>query len=266
MQFDFGKNWDEFSRHALDGAKVAQAKESFELLFDGIELKGKYFLDIGFGQGLSLLIATEMGAITTGIDINPTCSEVLKRNAGFYPDLDITKIKVVTGSILDPQIIQDLKSSKQMSGEEFDIVHSWGVLHHTGNMYRAIINAASLVTSGGYFVLAIYNKHWTSPLWLVIKWCFNKSPRWLQKTMIGFFYPVIWLAKLITTGKNPLNQERGMDFFYDIVDWLGGFPYEYASRKEIQKFIKQLGFRNIRTIPAQVPTGCNEFIFMREAK
>ena len=147
MQFDFGKNWDEFSRHALDGAKVVQAKESFELLFDGIELKGKCFLDIGFGQGLSLLIATEMGAITTGIDINPTCSEVLKRNAGFYPDLDITKIKVVTGSILDPQIIQDLKSSKQMPGEEFEIVHSWGVLHHTGNMYLAIINAASLVKS-----------------------------------------------------------------------------------------------------------------------
>ena len=84
--------------------------------------------------------------------------------------------------------------------------------------------------------------------------------------MIVLFYPVIWLAKLIVTGKNPLNQERGMDFFYDIIDWLGGYPYEYASRKEIQTFLNQLGFKNIRTIPAQVPTGCNEFIFMTKAK
>jgi SAM-dependent methyltransferase len=259
MQFDFGRNWDEFSRHALNGAKVAEAKEYFEILIDGIELKGKSFLDIGFGQGLSLLIATEMGALTTGVDINPTCAEVLKRNAGFYPDIDTESIKVITGSILDPKIMEKLN-------EGFDIVHSWGVLHHTGNMHQAIINAASLVKSGGYLVLAIYNKHWSSPVWLSVKWLFNISPRWLQKTMTGIFYPVIWLAKLFVTRKNPFSQERGMVFFYDIIDWLGGYPYEYASRIELQKIIEQLGFRIFRTMPANVPTGCNEFIFIREVK
>lgn len=264
MQFDFGKNWDEFSRHSLDGAKVAQAKEYFEVLMDGIELKGKTFLDIGFGQGLSLLIATEMGAVTTGVDINPTCSDVLERNSGYYPELDTAKIKVVTGSILDPIVLENLKSVKSDHSEGFDIVHSWGVLHHTGNMHQAIINASSLVKTGGYFVLAIYNKHWSSSVWLAIKWFFNKSAVWLQKIMIGIFYPVIWFAKLIVTRKNPINQERGMDFFYDIIDWLGGYPYEYASQQEIQTLLEQLGFRNVRTIPAQVPTGCNEFIFIKE--
>jgi len=256
MQFDFGKNWDEFSSHALDGAKVAEAKEYFELLTEGIDLKGKSFLDIGFGQGLSLLIATEMGAITTGVDINPTCTEVLKRNAGFYPDIDADRIKVITGSILEQNVIKKLDGG-------FNIVHSWGVLHHTGNMKQAIINAASLVKPEGYFIIAIYNTHWTSPIWRFIKWAFNKSPRWLQKTMIGIFYPVIWLAKLMVTRKNPQTQERGMDFFYDIIDWLGGYPYEYATVKEINIFMEGLKFKNIRTIPAEVPTGCNQFVFQK---
>jgi 2-polyprenyl-6-hydroxyphenyl methylase/3-demethylubiquinone-9 3-methyltransferase len=258
MQFDFGKNWDEFSRHALDAARVAEAKEYFELLTDGIDLNGKTFLDIGFGQGLSLLIATEMGAVSTGVDINPKCATVLKKNAGFYPDLDAESIRVITGSILDTSIMQELKSSGT-----YDVVHSWGVLHHTGNMDLSMINAASLVKPGGYFIIAIYNTHWSSPVWKKIKWVFNKSPVWLQKTMIALFYPIIWLAKLLVTRKNPLNQERGMDFFYDIIDWLGGYPYEYATPKEIIAFVEDLDFKNIRTIPAEVPTGCNQFVFKK---
>jgi len=130
-------------------------------------------------------------------------------------------------------------------------------------MKQAIINAASLVKPEGYLILAIYNTHWTSPVWRVIKWSFNKAPRWLQKTMIGIFYPVIWLAKLIVTRKNPQTQERGMDFFYDIIDWLGGYPYEYATVKEINTFLEELKFRNIRTFPAEVPTGCNQFVFRK---
>jgi SAM-dependent methyltransferase len=264
MQFDFGKNWDEFSRHALDGSKVAQAKEYFEILFEGIDLKGKSFLDIGFGQGLSLLIATELGAITTGVDINPTCSEVLQRNATFYPDLDTDKIKVTIGSILDDNVINQLKKPILNSGIGYDIVHSWGVLHHTGNMKQAIINAASLVKPGGYFIIAIYNTHWSSPLWKVIKRFYNYSPKWLQKLWISLFYPVIWFAKLIVTKKNPFNQDRGMDFFYNIIDWLGGYPYEYSSTKEINDFVEKLNFKSIRTIAAEVPTGCNQFVYQKE--
>jgi 2-polyprenyl-6-hydroxyphenyl methylase/3-demethylubiquinone-9 3-methyltransferase len=261
MQFDFGKNWYRFSTHALDAARVAEAKEYFELLVDGIPLKGYTFIDIGFGQGLSLLTATEMGAHTTGVDINPTCTEVLRRNAGFYPNLDIDTINVITGSILDPNILDQLKTS--FNEGAYDVVHSWGVLHHTGNMRQAISNAASLAKLGGYFVIAIYNSHWTSPIWRSIKWFFNKSPIWTQKLMIALFYPVIWIAKLIVTGKNPLKQERGMNFFYDIIDWLGGYPYEYATIKEVNGFLEELKFKSIRTIPAEVPTGCNQFVFQK---
>ena len=65
------------------------------------------------------------------------------------------------------------------------------------------------------------------------------------------------------TRRNPLDKERGMDFWYDVIDWIGGYPYEYANRQEIESFMRAAGFTPKRFIAAQVPTGCNEFVFER---
>ena len=102
--FDFGKNWLEFSDKALTPEKISQARRDFSALMQGIPLKNKTFLDIGFGQGLSLLAASEKGARTYGNDINARCLDVLHRNARFFPAVDAANIEVVMGSILDPSI------------------------------------------------------------------------------------------------------------------------------------------------------------------
>lgn len=81
--------------------------------------------------------------------------------------------------------------------------------------------------------------------------------------MYYLFYAVIYAAKFATTRQNPFKKERGMDFGYDVVDWIGGYPYEYASTGEITTFVTKLGFTTERTIPAQVGTGCNEFVFRK---
>ncbi len=57
-----------------------------------------------------------------------------------------------------------------------------------------------------------------------------------------------------------------MDFFYDVVDWIGGYPYEYASISEIDDMLTNLGFKCTKMIPAKLPTGCNEFIFKKAPK
>jgi 2-polyprenyl-6-hydroxyphenyl methylase/3-demethylubiquinone-9 3-methyltransferase len=72
---------------------------------------------------------------------------------------------------------------------------------------------------------------------------------------------VIYIAKWIVTRENPRQQLRGMDFFYDVVDWVGGYPYEYASQEDVMNLIKPLGFDCVRHWPHQVPTGCNQFVF-----
>lgn len=143
----------------------------------------------------------------------------------------------------------------------FDIVSSWGVLHHTGNMHRAIEVAARRVKPGGIFTFVIYNRHFTSPIWKAIKGKYNKSPVFTQRMLIWIFMPVIFLTKFTVTGRNPLRMKRGMDFMHNIVDWLGGYPCEYASISEMIRLLESLGLKVLRTIPACVPTGCNEFVY-----
>jgi 2-polyprenyl-3-methyl-5-hydroxy-6-metoxy-1,4-benzoquinol methylase len=260
--FDFGKNWKSFSDSALTEKHIGQALSDFHNLMKDVPLKGRSFLDIGFGQGLTLCLAYRAGATCYALDIDPTCVEALRSTARFFPDIDADSIPVVAGSILDDRIsekLRQLRPVKEAGG--FDVVHSWGVLHHTGTMQNAIQRAASLVRSGGHLVLAIYNTHWTSPIWHLIKRIYVRSPRVIQRILIALFFPLIFVAKLAVTRRHPFKQARGMDFYHDVIDWIGGYPYEYATVEEIKRLVESLGFRLERTIPTGVPTGCNQFVF-----
>lgn len=265
-QFDFGENWSEFSHHALSVDRVRRAREEFAALLAPVvvELRGKSFVDIGFGQGLSLLSAAAMGANVIGLDINPKCSQVLQRNKIHFPELAGSPIPVVTGSVLDASTV-DAVNALSPDGRGYDVVHSWGVLHHTGAMWRALDNAASLVGPAGLLVIALYNRHWSSAAWLRIKRTYCAAPRLLQRVMIGVLYPLILLAKIVATGRNPFAMQRGMDFYYNVVDWVGGYPYEYATASEVIEFLEARRFRLRVLVPARVPTGCNELIFERLA-
>lgn len=258
--FDFGQNWKEFSEHALDSAHYAQARAHFSELMHGVPLTDASFLDIGFGQGLSLFCAAQAGARIHGVDINPKCREVFLAN-GRRLEAMIPDAKILVGSILGLETLATLRDWKPGG---FDVVHSWGVLHHTGAMWQAIENAASLVRPGGTFVLAIYNRHWTSRAWTLIKRAYVASPRPVRTLLNWLFVPIIYVAKLTVTRRNPLTTKRGMAFYYDVVDWIGGYPYEYASREEVELFVGRMGFIPEHFVSACVPTGCNEFIFRRD--
>jgi len=260
VQFDFGQNWQEFSDSALTAERVEQSKRHFAELLGPMDISEKTFLDIGFGQGLGLLNAGSLGARTFGCDINPKCAQVVGANLKHYPDLS-QKPWILVGSILEPATVSRLRVEAPVG---FDVVHSWGVLHHTGNMALAIKHTAELVATDGHLILAIYNRHWSSRAWLAIKWTYVRSPRWIQRLFIAALFPVIYYAKWIVTRKNPKLQERGMDFYYDVIDWVGGYPYEYASVDQMSGVVEALGFETVKVCPARVPTGCNEFVFRRK--
>ena len=259
-QFDFGQNWADFSEHAATRARALQACNDFAELMGGIDLIGKTLLDIGFGQGFSLLSASSLGCRVTGCDINPKCHQVIESTREFFPEARVAVTDLHVGSILDDAIVARLRTA---GGGGYDIVHSWGVLHHTGNMKRALVNAASLVRPGGHLVIAIYNRHWSSATWRIVKRLYVHSPALAQRALVSALYPVIWIAKLVATGHNPRRMDRGMDFYYDVVDWVGGYPYEYASIREMEQLCRPLGLMLERSIAAKVPTGCNELIFRK---
>ena len=256
MQFSFGTNWQSYARNALSREKIRQARDAFRCLVDPVDLAGKSFLDIGFGQGLALLLAAEMGAEVSGIDNDAANLKALESTRAVFGVE--TMPRTLIGSILDKDFLQKIAREGR-----YDVVHAWGVLHHTGDMQQAVRNAAGLVKEGGTFICALYNRHWSSPVWKVIKRTYLRSPQALRKALIVVFYPVIYSAKRIVTGAHPTQTERGMDFYHDVVDWVGGYPYEYAGAAEVLRWVCRLDFECLRFRAARVPTGCNEFVFRK---
>lgn len=252
--FDFGSNWKEFSERRLDERRLSQAVESLKSLLRTETLAGSSFLDVGCGSGLFSIAASMLGARpVVGVDINSSCIAASRQNRDRWSPGAPIDFRIE--SALDPRFLED-------SGE-FDIVYAWGSVHHTGAMWSAIQNISGKVSSGGILVLSIYNQHLTSPIWKIVKWIYNRVPGFVQRTMEILFAGIIYVAKFFATRRNPLHKQRGMDFWYDVVDWIGGYPYEYAHPDEVIGFLEESGFSLRNYIPAEVPTGCNEFVFTR---
>ena len=104
------------------------------------DLLGKTFLDIGSGSGLFSLAARKMGAKVYSFDYDPisvACTVELRSK--YFPDESEWIVK--EGSVLDRCFLKGL--------DFFDVVYAYGSLHHTGDMWTALANAASLAKSGG---------------------------------------------------------------------------------------------------------------------
>lgn len=249
--FNFGKNWLNYSKTIKD-EDLEIMKESLINLIGLENIKDKTFLDIGCGSGLFSIAAKKLRTKkVVGIDILPDSIKSSEENKERF---NVQGIYFKQLSILDNQV---------KTLEKFDIVYAWGSLHHTGEIWKAIENTTHCVENNGLLILAIYNKHWTSPIWKRIKYFYNISPKFIKSIMIFAFYYIIATAKSLVTRKNPFQKKRGMNFYYDIIDWLGGYPYEYASKDKMVDFVDKYGFKLIKFNKAGVPTGCNEFVFKK---
>lgn len=261
--FPFGRNWQDYVSRYLDPEREASAQRSLETLFE-TKLTGKTFLDIGSGSGLFSLSAYRLGAakvVSLDVDGDSVAACERLRQAAGCP----SEWTVLQGSILDPDTVVAL--------EPADIVYSWGVLHHTGDMWAALSAAGSLVRPEGLFAIAIYNRvtgHWLdSERWLGIKKAYNRAPLMGKRLMEGAFI-AHWSLGTLKERKNPWlearrDRGRGMAMITDVRDWLGGYPYEYATSDEIAEFCERwLGMRARKVIDVGARGyGNNEFVFER---
>lgn len=264
-RFAFGQNWARFL-DSIDERRIVSAEASLQQMLGVSSLAGKRFLDIGSGSGLFSLAAHRLGAEVVSFDYDPDsfrCTTIMQQRYG-RPSLRWT---VLQGSVLDKSFLSGLG--------HFDTVYSWGVLHHTGCMWDAIGNAIGLVAPTGTLFIAIYNDQgaW-SHRWQRIKKLYVSGPIG-RALVVGTIIPY-WVARDLAADlfwlRNPATRyrsysgNRGMSVVTDWLDWLGGYPFEFAKPEAILDYVRGQGFDLTRLSTAGGSVGCNEYVFMRRAK
>jgi 2-polyprenyl-3-methyl-5-hydroxy-6-metoxy-1,4-benzoquinol methylase len=261
QRFAFGENWRRFLE-VLTDERIRDAEQSLRTMLEAADLRGRTFLDIGSGSGLFSLAARRLGARVHSFDFDPksvACTQELRHR--YFPDDPEWRIE--QGSVLDPAFVRSLG--------QFDVVYSWGVLHHTGDMWKALEHAALAVAPGGRLFIAIYNDQGaTSRRWLAVKriYCSGFLGRAAMCAAFIPYFAATGFGNDVRQRRNPLHRytrptKRGMSVFRDWFDWLGGLPFEVASVEAIVTFYKLRRFELRKLTTDGLRLGNNEFVFER---
>jgi 2-polyprenyl-3-methyl-5-hydroxy-6-metoxy-1,4-benzoquinol methylase len=264
-RFRFGRNWRRYLR-VVDEARIAEAERSLREMLGVADLRGRSFLDVGSGSGLFSLAAMRLGAARVhSFDYDPesvACTQWIKaRHLGASAAWTVER-----GSALDPEYLARLG--------RWDVVYSWGVLHHTGRMWEALANVAPLVAPSGALFISIYNDQGRrSAAWSEVKRLYNRNPAG-RALVLAAFVPYFTARTVLAAAarlRNPARrnaeyrQIRGMSLLYDWIDWLGGYPFEVARPEAIIRFYLARGFSLAELTTDGGGHGCNQFVFRAPA-
>lgn len=255
LRFKFGDNWLDFLS-VLNEDRIEAAVGSLKRIIGATNLSGRTFLDAGSGSGLFSLAARRLGATVFSFDYDAQSTECTRqiKEKYFHGDPGWT---IERGSVLDDEFLGKLGT--------FDVVYSWGVLHHTGNMHLAFKNISELVSKNGILIISIYNDQgFISKYWKFIKRAYNKNP--LNRFFLILMHSpdLLLLRFIVRTATGRLKEERGMTLWHDMTDWLGGYPFEVAKPEDVFAFFNERGFRLSKLKTYGSRHGCNEYVFIKE--
>ena len=259
-RFAFGKNWKAFLQDITD-EQISIAETCLTQVIQPEKFQGKTFLDIGSGSGIFSLIAHRLGAQVFSFDYDRDsvgCTQSLKEKYAPHSSWHVEE-----GSILDKEYLRNIPKA--------DIVYSWGVLHSTNNMYQAFENITELVKPHGLLFISIYNDLGDefTERWIKIKKAYVNGDERVRNALLkdGLFeqWGRRFTEDFFDTGDplktwNEYKQHRGMSAYYDLVDWVGGYPYEVAKPEAVTSFFEKKGFALRYSNPKKI-SGCNEFLF-----
>ena len=260
--FGFGQNWIEFARH-IDDQRIEQSIEGIAHMLGTRDLGGKAVLDIGCGCGIQSLAMLRMGAEHVySVDIDPDAVRTAKHTIERFGD--------GSRSTVEQQNIFEMPEVGP-----FDVVYSWGTLHHTGDMWGAVRAASRFVKPGGILAIALYRKTRWCGFWAWEKKRYVESGPIFRQTAL-WTYLGLKVARDLIHFRNPIErfrgyrEKRGMHWYVSAVDSVGGYPYESASAEEVQSFVESLGFElkhahKTRPSTGFLGSGNAEYRFRRRA-
>ncbi|CAN5189653.1 class I SAM-dependent methyltransferase [soil metagenome] len=260
-RFEFGANWASFI-DSIDDDRIREAIASLNKMLGGKDYTGLTFLDAGSGSGLFSLAARQLGFKVHSFDFDKESVKCTRKLKELYFQDDVDWI-VEEGSVLDSAYLNLLG--------EFDVVYSWGVLHHTGQMWNALSNVDLLVKQNGKLFIAIYNdQRLESKVWLKVKQTYNANivGKLLVTTFfvclysVGYFFLDLFLLRNPMKRYKTYKQVRGMAMYTDWIDWIGGLPFEVASVEAIFNFYKLRNYTLFNLITTN-RHGCNQFVFIK---
>ena len=117
----------------------------FGLFVDFDALRGKDVLDVGCGSGIATQMLAEAGANVTAVDLTDWAVETTRRRLAAFG--------------LEGDVRREDAEQLPFADESFDLVFSWGVIHHSSDMDRALAELVRVCRRGGRIVIMVYHRH-----------------------------------------------------------------------------------------------------------
>jgi 2-polyprenyl-3-methyl-5-hydroxy-6-metoxy-1,4-benzoquinol methylase len=118
--------------------------QPFSLFVDFGSLAGKDVLDVGCGSGIATQMLAEAGARVTAVDLTDWAVETTRRRLRAFG--------------LEGDVRQEDAERLPFADASFDLVFSWGVIHHSSDMDRALAELVRVCRPGGELVLMVYHR------------------------------------------------------------------------------------------------------------
>lgn len=264
-RFAFGRNWQRYVTR-VDESRISIAVETLQDWFGCDSFDGRSFLDVGCGSGLFSLAAARLNAKRVqsfDYDMDSVAATERLRTT-FLPNHPAWSIE--QGSAVDRAYLTKLGG--------FDLVYAWGVLHHTGDLWAALKNLSIVVKPHGLAFVSLYNDAGrSSRIWSRVKASYARHP-WLRPFVLVPAVARCWgpiVARDLISGR-PLktwrqygrdSAGRGMSPWIDMIDWVGGYPFEASRPGDVFNCLHDEGFDLLRMSTVVGPQGCNEYLFRR---
>lgn len=158
-------------KHSL---KTVGSKEYFEdvkarkyfvephlpLFADFPAMQGKKVLEIGCGIGTTTMSFVQHGAIVTAVDLSENSLELARRRAEVYGVQD--KVTFYQANA------EELSSS--IPADKYDLIFSFGVIHHTPHPDRVLAQLSAFLKPGGKIKLMVYHRYSWKVLGIILKY------------------------------------------------------------------------------------------------